>query len=58
LRRVLGHPVVVTVVRLRVRFAGTGIAVMMKGSVGHRRSRAEPEGMRDGAWAETCCRYG
>jgi hypothetical protein len=32
----------VTLVRLRVRFAGTGIAVMMEGSVGHRHSRADP----------------
>jgi hypothetical protein len=32
----------VTVVLLRVRFAGTGIAVMMEDSVGHRRSRADP----------------
>jgi hypothetical protein len=33
----------VTVVRVGVRLAGTGIAVMMKGSVGHRRSRADPD---------------
>jgi hypothetical protein len=43
LRGVFRHPVMVTVVRVGVRFAGTGIAVMMRGSVGHRRSRADPD---------------
>jgi len=39
---VLGHPVMVIVVRLRVRFAGTELAVMLNSSVGHRHSRADP----------------
>jgi hypothetical protein len=41
LRRMLGHPVVVSVVRVRVRFAGA-----VKDSLGHRRSRAEPNKAR------------
>src|SRR5262249_11430428 len=43
LRGVLGHPVMVDVVRASVQLAGTVIAVMMKDSVGHQHSRADPE---------------
>src|SRR5262249_52628107 len=43
LRGVLGHPVMVEMVRVGVWLAGTMIAVMMKDSVGHRHSRADPE---------------